>query len=117
MSFMRNFLKFTKGAIPESLIRSVLNKKLAGIAEVQEFEIDSQGNTARLKLTLSGEHTPLTIYIDDYEFHRNGEQASVKLGWLRADREWLQNVLERFVVGKSFEIPADKVELADAFLG
>ena len=117
MGFMRNFLKLTKGAIPESLIKSVLNKKLVGIGEVLEFQIDPQARTGRFKVRLAGEQLPCTVTIGEYQFRREGDQAWITLNLLTADREWLHNLLKRFVLGKTFEIPADKVELADGFLG
>ena len=117
MGFMLNILKLTKGAIPEGLIRSVLNKKLAGIGEVLEFQIDPQAGTGHFKVMLAGEQLPCTVSIDDYQFRREGKQAWITVNSLTADREWLCNLLERFVLGKTFEIPADKVELAEGFLG
>lgn len=117
LSFMKNFLKFTRGAIPESLVRSVLNKKLDGIAEVMEFELNPEETTGRLKILLAGESQPLSVFVDDYQFERQGGQATIRIGWMRSDREWLQNALERFVVGRTFQVPEDKVEMADALLG
>ena len=36
---------------------------------------------------------------------------------MRSDQPWLEKGLQKFVVGKSFEIPEDKVDLVDGFLG
>ncbi len=117
MSFMRSVLQLAKGAIPERLVVSVLNKRLVGLAEILEFELDSKEKTGRVKVRLAGEQTHFTLTVGQYQFRREGNQAWLTLNELEADREWIHNLLQRFVLGKTFEIPKDKVELADGFLG
>ncbi|MFL6541756.1 MAG: hypothetical protein ACJ8I9_01185 [Chthoniobacterales bacterium] len=102
---MQRFLRRGKDATLETAARIALNSRLSGIAEIKELSLDSGARCVRVTLQLCGESAPLELHVLRYRLREQKGSPEIAIDELTASRAWLQNVLERFVVGRWFEMP------------
>ncbi|MFL6538048.1 MAG: hypothetical protein ACJ8JD_07705 [Chthoniobacterales bacterium] len=100
---MQRFLRRGKDATLETAARIALNSRLSGIAEIRELSLDSGARCVRVTLQLCGESAPVELHVLRYRLRE--QKGEIAIDEVTASREWLQNVLERFVVGRWFEVP------------
>lgn len=86
-------------AIKSMGAKMFLNKQLGEFGEVMDIDIDQKTRVASLLVTLKGE--PERVRLDvGYCL----EKDAFVLEHFRCEREWIENVLNRFVAGKRFDI-------------
>ena len=71
-----------------------------------ELSIDTKKKKARVRLELLGETEPIEVEIVRYSLKTKGDDAQLAIEEVNASREWLAVALRRFVVGRSFPVPA-----------
>jgi len=113
---VRELFQRTKDATIGVAARAAINSRLRGIGELTELTIDTKNKTILARLDLIGENEPVAIHVTEYRLHTDNPGPRVKIEGATASREWLNVVLQQFVIGKSFPIPA-KVEPLLKFLG
>ena len=59
-----------------------------------------------MRLELLGETEPIEVEIVRYSLKTKGDEAQLTIEEVNASREWLAVALRRFVVGRSFSVPA-----------
>ena len=102
---VRSFLRGSKDAAIALSARAFLNNKLRGIGEMTELSIDTKKRAIRVRLELVGETEPVEIHIKEYDLSQSGRATTITIMKVAASREWLQEALRQFAVGRSFTIP------------
>lgn len=102
---LQRLLRRGKDATIETAARVALNSRLSGIAEICELSLDTERRCVRVMLHLCGEHEALEVRVHRYRLREKYEAPQIAIGEVTASREWLENALKQFVVGRWIEIP------------
>lgn len=79
--------------------RMLLNKYFEDFGEVTDIRIDPRANLAELMVALKGEEAPVRLDVN----YRVVPGYFVTVHF-RCEREWIANLLNRFLAGRHFEI-------------
>lgn len=82
-----------------------LNKYFEDFGEVVSVEVEPKSNQAVLQVALKGEPAPVWLEVD----YRVEPDALVVV-YFRCEREWIANVLNRFLGGKRFDLDNSMVQ-------
>ncbi len=112
MSMMDKFKNIVKDTVYSSkdtanstIFKTVINQVIKSYGTVLAFKIDSRDRSFLIELVLKGETQPIRIEIDKYEFIKHDDYSSVVIYSLTANREWMQTVMDLFVLNKEFPLP------------
>ncbi len=98
------------GSIKDSLASSAAKALLAGRIQrygtLTELRIRSGEKTLAVEMLLTGEKEPIRIEVGRYRITGVSGAFKITLENVTATREWIQLLLEDFVVGKTFPIPS-----------
>jgi hypothetical protein len=83
-----------------------LNDRIARYGRLKDLKIDSRNITIEAACLLHGEAGPISIRIGQYTIEKRGEKRFIRVSDCSCTRPWLQSLLEDFVQGQSFELPA-----------
>ncbi len=73
-----------------------------------EFKFDPKEKYMHAKALLVGEEQPIEFEISDYELNREGDQLEITLRAANCNREWLNILLQKQIIGRPLKVPADK---------
>ncbi len=109
MDTFKNIVKDTmytsKDTTNSKLFKTIINQVIKSYGSVLAFKIDSKDRSFLIELMLKGEILPIRIEISKYEFIQHDDSTSVIIYSLKANREWMQTVLDLFILNKEFELP------------
>jgi|FLOH01.1.fsa_nt_gi hypothetical protein len=109
MDKFKNIVKDTmytgKDTTNSKLFKTIINQVIKSYGSVLAFKIDSKDRSFLIELMLKGETLPIRIEIKKYEFIQHGDSTSVIIYSLAANREWMQTIMDLFVLNKEFELP------------
>jgi hypothetical protein len=88
-------------------IKLFLNKYFEDFGDVQAVDVDPKTNRAVLQVALKGEPAPVRLELD----YRVEPEALVIVHF-RCEREWIGNVLNRFLGGKRFDLDGGVAQAA-----
>ncbi|MEK7949293.1 hypothetical protein [Luteolibacter soli] len=99
------------GALKDNLASRAAKSMLAGRIErygqLTELRIRSKEKMLLVQVMLTGEADEIIIVVDRYRIMpAEGGKIAIVIEAITASREWLQLVLEDFVVGQAIPIPA-----------
>ena len=98
------------GSIKDSLASSAAKALLAGRIQrygtLTELRIRSGDKTLLVEVLLTGETEPIRIEVGRYRITGVSGAYQITLDHVTASREWIQLLLEDFVIGKAFAIPS-----------
>lgn len=113
MSMINKFKNMVKETVYTSkdltnskLFKTVLNQLLKSYGTVLAFKIDSKDKSFLIELMMKGEKLPIVIDIKSYEFIPYDDHTSVVMYEMSTNREWMQTLMDMFIVNKEFELPA-----------
>ena len=86
--------------------RQLLATRLTLYGQMLNFQLDSQAKTITLEMLLKGEREPIRVTLAGYEI-LDGTPPRLRFGGATASREWLEVVLNQFVVNQPVELPAN----------
>ena len=102
------FFSDSKDRIVETMALPVLNRSfLAPYGQARELRINSTNKTAEILVELKGEQEPLSVHIGRYEFSQQGSDTFVTIHAVKASREWMTGLAEKFLVGRPIKLPAE----------
>jgi hypothetical protein len=104
VSYKTRLIKMAIKWTPTKLILWVANINLKGIAELTDFSVDLDAQTAFVQLKLAGEDEAIEICLEGFGVVSDGQSCQVTLRYAQANRLWLDNILAR-IVGKTWTIP------------
>ena len=88
--------------------RQLLATRLTPYGQMLNFQLDSQTKTVTLELLLKGESAPIRVTLAGYEI-LDGGSPRLQFGGATASREWVEVLLNQFVVNRPIELPANLV--------
>lgn len=95
----------TKDSASSFLIEKAVAHALSRYSSMLKFLIDSQKKTAHLEILLKGEPAPLQLVVHEYEVFTEGNRTFIEVRRATASREWVQVVIEDWLLGKRIELP------------
>ena len=100
-----------------AMAKQIIGGKIKRYAELQALRIDTTNHQILLRLKLAGESAPIEVEILRYDI-RDTSDGGPALAVLeaRADRVWLQNLLEDVVIGNEFPLPGQFAGLIRSLL-
>jgi len=99
-------LHAAKDLLTSQTARVYANHLIARYGKVQDLSIDSRNRRVRLVCLLDGEALPVTVEIERYEIHQDGDKRLIEIQSCRCSRRWVETLLLDFVQGKRHELPA-----------
>jgi hypothetical protein len=100
-----NTIGTAKDRLVEASARSFINGKIEPFGSVTRLEIDSRQKKISAEVLLKGETSPILIEVDPYELTQTGEETRLVIRSAKGSREWIDAVLQHFVVGKPQKVP------------
>ena len=83
------------------------------VAEMLNLSIDVERKRISASVLLAGESEPIEVAIEDYRIEQHGDRATITIGAVEVDREWIAQLARRLLVGKSVDLPTAVVEYID----
>ena len=117
MSLRARFAKALDAMTGSRSTIAFLNARLGEYGTVLDLQIDPTSKRITIKAQLKGEHEAITVEVGRYTVIRDGDQAKIQIDEASCSREWLHALMQRLVVGKTFDAPSDVLDFIDAFLG
>jgi len=116
MSMMNKFKDIVKDTVYASkdttnskIFKTVINQVIKSYGTVLAFKIDSKDRSFLIEMVLKGEKLPIRIQIDKYEFIKHNDYSAVIIYSLTANREWMQTIMDMFLLNTEFALP-DKLD-------
>ncbi len=91
-----------------------INQFIKDYGDMIEFKLDHNKKNLYAKILLKGEDTPIVLNIEKYQI--NKDLGYIKILSASTNKEWLEAVLNSFVINKSINVPKDKLLLIEQFL-
>ena len=104
MSYKSKIIKAAIKWTPKGLVAWVTNKVLKGIVELNDYQVDLDARKAYIQVQLVGEAEAIDVWLADFAVVKEDGLYYCFLHQAESNREWLTNLLSRFV-GKSWKIP------------
>lgn len=95
-----------KDALTAAAARKFIGGRLARYGSLRDFQIDSRERTLRIVCDLAGEPGPIEVHVGRYEIEEDGGKYFVRPTRCTCSRPWISHLLEDFVEGRRFELPA-----------
>lgn len=95
----------------------ILNRLIGEYGKMIELTLDTKNKKIIASALLKGENVPIKVIIDKYEIIKKNSASSIVVKEASSDKAWLNAILKSFIVGKSWDIPTDRVDFIDDFLG
>jgi len=96
----------SKDATNSKLFKTVLNQLIKSYGTVLAFKIDSKDRSFLIELMMKGEKLPIIVDIRSYEFVKHDDYTSVIMYEMKTNREWMQALMDMFIINKEFELPS-----------
>jgi hypothetical protein len=94
-----------KDAFTSKAAQTYINQRIARYGEVQTLKIDSRNKTMELSCQLSGEPTPVTVRVENYDLREVGGKKLLRVGACVCSRPWLQNLLNDLARDREIPVP------------
>lgn len=120
MSVREKFTKLAKNldrAIGHKGSRHIINHFIGEYGEVVKLDLDTKQKSLKAEIMLHGESNTVSVHVTDYEVTKAEGSAQFVIKKASADRAWLNTLMQRFVVNKSWEIPTNALPYLEDFLG
>lgn len=108
MSFKGKAIRFLNKIAPEGLRTFALTQIIGDYGKMLEFKFDPKEKYLHANILLAGETEPIDIEITDYDLVEQGNTLTITVRQARCDREWIDIALNKMLIGKPIEVPADK---------
>jgi len=105
--FTKAALKITWFDTNSRLVNWACGEELKGVGKVLDLKIDFKAKTLKCNLKLNGEIEAIGVSADGFELISTGDRYYINIESAQVTREWLQTLVNQFVVGKQIEIPAE----------
>jgi hypothetical protein len=92
-------------------LRTFVNARLRGIAELTEFSVDTQAHRASGTLALPGERQAVDVRVEEYRLEWKRNAVFVTVLDANVSRAWLDTAVRELIVGRRFRLPSRPVFL------
>lgn len=90
--------------INAKLINWSCGEQLKGVGKLLDLKIDFKTKTLKCSLKLNGESEVIALSADGFELVDSDGRYYINIESAQVSREWLQTLVNQFVVGKEIEI-------------
>ena len=112
-----SFFSDSKDRMVEAVALPMLNNAwLKPFGHATSLKLDSSNKSAEIVLELKGEHTPLTIHVQEYDVVREPNGTFVVVKAVTTSREWMTAIAREYVVGRKLAVPAEAAGVMSRFL-
>ena len=87
----------------------LLNQILSKYGKITDLGIDRDIHKLNVYILLKGEDIPIKLNIHKYEIIKNGLTTSFIIKEANSDRDWVNAIINNFILGKEFLVPS-KIE-------
>lgn len=94
-----------KDLVSSKAAKTYVNNVIARYGKVEDLTIDSKNRRVRVVCVLDGESTPVTVDVDRYVVHSEGEKRFIEVEQCRCSRRWIESLLVDYVRGRRFPVP------------
>ncbi len=117
MNILLEVVKFADSNFKD-LKRKLINHFIGEYGHINTLKIDNTNKTIFVSIKLQGDMTDTNIDIKKYKIiPKHNHTKAIIIEQATCDKQWIEKVLNKFVVGKSFDIPIlDKHGMIDHFL-
>lgn len=105
--FTKAILKITWVDQNSKMVNWACKEGLKGVGKVLDLKIDFTAKNLQCNLKLNGENEAIGLSADGIELVNDGGKCYINVESVQISREWLQTLVNQFVVGKQIEISAD----------
>jgi hypothetical protein len=111
------FFSDSKDRMIEAVALPMLNNVwLKRFGQATSLKLDSTKKSAEIVLELKGEHTPLTIHVQEYEVLREPNGTFVVIKSVTTSREWMTGMAREYLVGRRLAVPPEAAGMMARFL-
>ena len=82
-------------------IKQFINKYIDGIGQIRDMDIDRTNKRIELIIELEGETILVKVVADGYQLDREG----LTFHNFKCDKAWIENVLNKYLVGRTIDVP------------
>ena len=116
MSFFKDFIDKTKGQAVSMAARQFLNAYLEKYGTMVNLSIQPDTKTITAEILLKGEASAIKLTLGGYDIGGTPGKPTLSVASATASREWLQVVLNEFLVGKPIDLPPKAAPLLKLLL-
>ena len=98
-----------------SITRMIANKLIEDYGELTELIIDKKNKNIKGSALLAGE-TSVISFAFHYQIIAEAGRYFISFDSAKIDRQWLNNLAQKYLLKKRFEIPASKFKLISDLL-
>ena len=110
-------LKITLFNINSKLVNWSCGEQLKGVGKVLDLKIDFKTKTLKCNLKLNGESEIISLSAEGFELINTEDRCFINIESVQVSREWLQTIINQFVVGKEIEISEDVYKTLTGMFG
>ena len=124
MSLRTKTIKILHKITSSKSTKFAINKEIGEFGKMLDLIFDKENRSIKLVIDLKGEDKPLEVNIEKYEIisetkdkvDKEVSTSEIKILSANSDKEWINAVINNFIVGKSFPIPEKYLNLIEEFL-
>lgn len=110
-------LKITLFDINSGIVNFLYGKDFKGVGKVIDLNINFKEKKLNCSLKLNGETENITIAANGFKLAKNGNKHYLKISSAHINREWLETLANKLVVGKEIEISEKVYETITGMFG
>lgn len=99
------WLSRMKNSSVSFVIERALQRSIEDYGRMLNFYIDSRQKTIQFEVFLKGETESLSVIVQEYEIISEGAQTFIIAKKAVASREWVNTLIQQFVVGQRLQLP------------
>ena len=103
----KNVLQAGKDTTHSAVFKTAMNAFIKNYGKVVSFKIDSKDKSLVFEVMLIGELQPVRIEIEKYDFITEGEITYAIVHRLKANRYWMDAMMEFALLGKKIPLPKE----------
>lgn len=102
---IREYLQHIKDEILEAIIEKVVREKIRPFGDLIDCQVDTHVNSISAEVLLHGDTYPIKVAVARYEVFEAEGHHWLELRRFSSTKEWIQSVMDTFLVGKRFQLP------------
>lgn len=116
MSFVSKVIKSMDSLTNSGSTKMALNGILENYCELTDLTLNGKDKKIYASVKLKGESSVVNVKIERYKISNKDSNPNIVIHEAKSDKEWLNAILNDFVIGKTFNIPKDKFNLVEELL-
>jgi hypothetical protein len=110
-------LKITWFDFNSRFVNWLYGNDFEGVGKLIDLKIDFKEKKLNCSLKLNGEAENITVSATGFKLAKNGSKHYIKVSSAQINREWLETLANKFVVGKEIEISEEVYETITGMFG